>query len=189
MRRMKKRKHHGPSRSRDASPSTAADGSSPLGAPAAGDGAARSGATKRLVGTIVIVAAVIGALFVLVVGQIDFSSGSMTASAQPAHGKALYGKFCVGCHGFQGRGEFNWQSRERGAPALDSSGHAWHHEDAQLLTSILDKPAPDSRMPPMRGVLSREDALDLIAYIKTTWTPFIRDNCQGAKHLNCMSHQ
>lgn len=79
-------------------------------------------------------------------------------------------------------------NRERGAPALDSSGHAWHHEDAQLVSMILDRPVPDSRMPAWRGVLSGDDAIDLVAYIKSLWTPFIRANCQGAKHMACVSH-
>jgi len=185
MRWMSKRKRQRKPGHRHALPNSASNESLPAGAPATGNGSSRS-ATKRVFGTIAVIAAVVAALFILVVGQIDFSSGSMTASAKPAHGKALYQQYCVGCHGFEGRGEFNWQNRERGAPALDSSGHAWHHEDAQLLGMILDKPAPDSKMPPWRGVLTREDALDIIAYMKTTWTPHIRDNCQGAKHMNCM---
>ena len=55
--------------------------------------------------------------------------------------------------------------------------------------------APDSAvntipvMPAWRGVLTREDALDVIAYIKTLWTPYIRENCQGAKHMSCMAHR
>ena len=44
-------------------------------------------------------------------------------------------------------------------------------------------------MPPWRGVLSRDDAIDIVAYIKTLWTPFIRANCQGAKHMSCMSQR
>ena len=115
------------------------------------------------------------------------SSASLTASANPEHGKALYKQYCVSCHGSNGQGEFNWMYRERGAPALDSSGHAWHHEDAQLVSMILDKPAADSRMPTWRGVLSRDDAIDVVAYIKTMWTPFILANCQGAKHMACTS--
>lgn len=51
---------------------------------------------------------------------------------------------------------------------------------------ILDKPLPDSKMPAWRTVLSRDDALDLLAYIKSLWTPYIRDNCQGARHMGCM---
>lgn len=51
---------------------------------------------------------------------------------------------------------------------------------------ILNKPAPDSRMPAWSSVLSRNDAYDLLSFIKTMWTPYIRDNCQGAKHMACM---
>lgn len=139
--------------------------------------------------TVAVVAVVAMALTVLIVGQIKPSSGSLTASAQPAHGKALYDKNCAVCHGPGGRGLPGWQYQARGAPPLDSSAHAWHHEDEQLLAMILDKPAPDSVMPAWRGVLSREEALDILAYIKSLWSPYILANCQGAKHMSCMSHR
>lgn len=108
-------------------------------------------------------------------------------SGDPVHGRALYGQYCVSCHGPDGRGEPGWRRLERAAPALDITGHAWHHEDAQLIQMILDKPLPDSKMPPWRGVLSRDDAIDMLAFIKSLWTPFIRDNCQGARHMACMN--
>ena len=139
--------------------------------------------------TIAIVALMTVVLAVLIVGQIKPSSGSLTASARPAHGKELYDKNCAACHGPNGRGLPGWQYQARSAPPLDSSAHAWHHEDDQLLSMILDKPAPDSVMPAWRGVLSREDALDILAYIKSLWSPYILANCQGAKHMNCMSHR
>jgi len=131
-------------------------------------------------------AAVVGLVIVLFSWP-GASQGGLTASADAAHGKALYAKYCASCHGPNGVGEFNWMNRDRAAPPLDSSAHAWHHEDAQLVSFILDKPVPDSRMPAWRGILSRDDAIDLVAYIKTLWTPFIRDNCQGAKHMQCTS--
>jgi len=134
-------------------------------------------------------AALAVALVVALLSSPGPSSANLTASANPDHGEALYKQYCVSCHGAKGHGEFNWMNRERGAPALDSSGHAWHHEDAQLVSMILDKPVADSRMPPWRGVLSRDDAIDLVAYVKTLWTPFIRANCQGTKHMACMSQR
>jgi len=149
----------------------------------------RSGRWRSQLKTIGVVGLVAVALAVLIVGQIKPSSGSLTASARPAHGKELYDKNCAVCHGPAGRGVAGWQYQARPAPPLDSSAHAWHHEDDQLLSMILDKPAPDSVMPAWRGVLSREDALDILAYIKSLWSPFILANCQGAKHMNCMSHR
>ena len=144
---------------------------------------------RRNLTTLAVIAVVVAAFAALMIGQIKPSSGSLTASAEPARGKQLYDKYCVSCHGVEGRGQPGWQVQARRAPPLDSSAHAWHHEDAQLLAMILDKPAPDSVMPAWRGVLSREDALDIVAYMKSLWTPYIRANCQGAKHMNCMSHQ
>lgn len=128
----------------------------------------------------------------LVISTISVSAKSADRPTGPTrsdHGQVLFRQYCAACHGSSGQGEFNWQNRERGAPALDSSGHAWHHEDAQLLSMILDKPVPDSKMPAWRGALSPDDALDVIAYIKTLWTPYIRANCQGAKHMRCMGHR
>lgn len=157
-------------------------------AEAAADASPRAAGPTRRHWTIASVAIVAGAIAVGMFTLPGTSNGGLTASARPEHGKALYQQYCAACHGSNGQGEFQWQYRPRGAPALDSSGHAWHHEDAQLLSMILDKPVPDSRMPPWRGVLSREDALDLIAYIKSLWTPYIRDNCQGARHMRCAGH-
>lgn len=129
------------------------------------------------------------AMFVALLLPQGASNAGLTAAARPEHGKELYRQYCVACHSADGRGEFNWMNREHGAPALDSSGHAWHHEDAQLLSMILDKPAPDSRMPAWRGVLTQDDAIDLLAYIKTLWSPHIVANCQGAKHMQCMAQR
>lgn len=152
------------------------------------DEASKATARKSLRVPIALASAAIVAVGI---GFALFSSVTTTrADAAPLgnadHGKLLYAQFCVTCHGASGQGEFNWMNRERAAPPLDSSGHAWHHEDAQLVDMILNKPAPDSRMPAWSSVLSRNDAYDLLSFIKTMWTPYIRDNCQGAKHMACM---
>lgn len=186
---MGKRKRRGGAHQKNAAPATATNESQLTGARGVSGKPAQAGAPKRGYTTIAVVAAVIGVLVVLVVGQIKPSSGSLTASAQPAQGKVLYEKNCVDCHGAEGRGVPGWQNQERGAPPLDSSAHAWHHDDASLLAMIMDKPAPDSLMPAWRGVLTREDTLDVLAYVKSLWTPYIRENCQGVKHTNCMTHQ
>lgn len=187
---MGKRKRRAQTRHKSKTPDSGADRSRPSVVDSAFHAKPRSGGRWRShLKTTAIVAVVAMALAVLIVGQIKPSSGSLTASAQPAHGKELYNKYCVACHGAAGRGVPGWQYQARGAPPLDSSAHAWHHEDDQLLAMILDKPAPDSVMPAWRGVLTREDALDILAYIKSLWSPYILANCQGAKHMNCMSHR
>jgi mono/diheme cytochrome c family protein len=186
---MGKRKRRGRAHQRNASPVTANDGSPPAGAQGDSGKLAQVGGRKPSYATIAVVATVIVVLVVLVVGQIRPSSGSLTASAQPARGKVLFEKNCVSCHGAEGRGQPGWKNQARAAPPLDSSAHAWHHDDAQLVAMILDKPAPDSLMPAWRGVLTREDTLDVLAYVKSLWTPYIRENCQGVKHTNCMTHQ
>ncbi len=147
----------------------------------AGKARAAGGKTGSMVFGIGLVAAMV----VVLVAAGAWSKGSLTASADTRHGAALYTQYCASCHGATGHGEFDWTNRARGAPALDDSGHAWHHEDRQLLAMILDKPLPDSRMPPWRGVLSRDDAIDLVAFIKSLWSPYIRENCQGARHMEC----
>jgi len=155
---------------------------------AAGGAMFTSARWRRHLMTIAAITVVAVAFAGLIIGQIRPSSRSLTASAEPLRGKQLYDQFCAACHGAAGRGAPGWRYQERAAPPLDSSAHAWHHEDEQLLDMILDKPAPDSLMPAWRGVLTRENALDVVAYIKSLWSPYIRANCQGAKHMSCMSH-
>ena len=108
--------------------------------------AAKKGSLAFALGGVVVIGLVV-ALF----SWPGASSGSLTASAKPAHGEALYKKYCASCHGPNGQGEFNWMNKDRGAPPLDSSAHPWHHEDPQLVSMILDKPVPDSPMPPGGG--------------------------------------
>jgi len=187
---MGKRKRRAKARYKSQEPDSIADRSRPDATGGAFRGAPTpAGPWRSHLKTIAVVAVVAVALTVLIVGQTKPSSGFLTASAQPAHGRELYDKNCAVCHGAKGRGLPEWRYQARAAPPLDSSAHAWHHGDDQLIAMILDKPAPDSVMPAWRGVLTREDALDIVAYIKSLWSPYILANCQGAKHMNCMSHQ
>ncbi|MDA8109440.1 MAG: hypothetical protein M0015_12540 [Betaproteobacteria bacterium] len=41
---------------------------------------------------------------------------------------------------------------------------------------------------PHAGIEHAAPALDLVAYIKTLWSPYLRAHCQGAKHVQCMEH-
>ncbi|MDG4719519.1 MULTISPECIES: c-type cytochrome [Thalassospira] len=101
-----------------------------------------------------------------------------------ALGKKVYDANCASCHGARFEGEANW--RERGedgllpAPPHDESGHTWHHPDAVLFALTKYGPAVmagdgyKSAMPGFEGVLSDEEILASLSYIKSRWPDEIR---------------
>lgn len=105
-------------------------------------------------------------------------------------GKALYKTNCQGCHGNDGVGE-NYSKaslankKYRMAPPLDYSAHTWHHTDDALVKTILNGSPNSKRMIAWKKILSKKDAQDLVAYIKSLWGQRELD-CQGPKHMRCM---
>lgn len=103
------------------------------------------------------------------------STGSSPAPTPSlAVGQELYATQCAECHGVAGEGEPNWkQPRDDGtypAPPHDSSGHTWHHPDAQLLAIIAQGGSmANSRMPSFDQEMSQDDMRAVLAYIKTFW--------------------
>jgi mono/diheme cytochrome c family protein len=96
-----------------------------------------------------------------------------------ALGKKVYDANCASCHGAKLQGEENW--RERGpdgllpAPPHDATGHTWHHPDAVLFAVTKYGPAAmaggdyKSAMPAYDGVLSDEEIIASLSYIKSRW--------------------
>lgn len=104
-------------------------------------------------------------------------------------GQGLFTTYCVACHGVNGVGErpddiYTQDSYGFVAPPLDDTGHAWHHTDDQLITTILEGSPRNSRMIAWEHVLTEREALSVVTYIKSLWSPFVRDNCQGPAHMN-----
>lgn len=115
-----------------------------------------------------------------------------------ALGQRVYRANCAACHGTQLRGQPNW--RERGpdgllpAPPQDASGHTWHHPDTQLfaivkygVARVINKPEYKTSMPAYEGVLSDDDIVAVLSWIRSRWPPEIRKrhdavNAQAAKH-------
>jgi mono/diheme cytochrome c family protein len=101
--------------------------------------------------------------------------------AAVTRGAEVYQDYCASCHGDQLQGEANWRQRDAEgylpAPPHDASGHTWHHGDAQLLeitlkgTEALVGSGYRSRMQGYEGVLSEQDILAVLAFIKSTWPP------------------
>jgi mono/diheme cytochrome c family protein len=105
-------------------------------------------------------------------------------------GARLYAENCQQCHGVQGVGERPDDPNAKDdygfvAPALNDDAHAWHHPDRQLIDMILNGSSRNQRMIAWKATLSRDDAENLVAYIKNLWS-FRSLACQGGRHMKCM---
>lgn len=98
-------------------------------------------------------------------------------------GKAIYANNCAACHGESLQGQPNWRERMPNgrlpAPPHDKTGHTWHHPDGMLVDMVRNglvpgKTAPPgyvSDMPAYRDILSDQEIIAVLAYIKSTWPP------------------
>ena len=102
-----------------------------------------------------------------------------------ALGQDIYAAQCAACHGARLEGQPNWRMRgEDGllpAPPHDASGHTWHHDDETLFTLTkyglagLMENAPPSSMPIYESVLSDEEIIAVLSFIKSTWPDELRE--------------
>ncbi len=134
----------------------------------------------------------ISILFSLSVTGVTWAeTGKRSDPESVARGEQLYNTHCIACHKRDGVGEpvVPWSIRRPGfieAMPLNETSHAWHHGDEQLINMILDgTPRSRTRMPVLRGILSEQDAAELVAYLKSLWSDRIVA-CQGPKHMDCM---
>ena len=94
-------------------------------------------------------------------------------------GKLIYKRSCASCHGRRLQGQPLWQLQDqfagRRAPAHDQTGHTWSHSDEDLFHVTLDGRFPStpstvpSYMPAFRGVLTNQQIIATLAFIKATW--------------------
>ena len=93
-------------------------------------------------------------------------------------GQEVYAESCASCHGADLEGQPDWRRRlDNGrmpAPPHDETGHTWHHADGQLFTITKHGvravvPGYQSDMPAFEGILSDEEIIAVLAYIKSTW--------------------
>lgn len=98
-------------------------------------------------------------------------------------GAALYAETCAACHGADLEGQPDWQSPGPDgvlpAPPHDESGHTWHHDTGLLFdyTKFGGQAALDARgvtgfrsgMPGFGEMLSDDEILDVLAFIRSTW--------------------
>lgn len=123
-------------------------------------------------------------------GAVHAETGKAPDPEAVVRGKQLYESYCQACHKKEGVGEppIPWSIRKPGyftAMPLNETSHAWHHGDEQLAAIILQGLRRTKRMPAFGSVLSEKDAFDIVAYMKSLWSPRIIA-CQGPKHMSCM---
>lgn len=95
-----------------------------------------------------------------------FAAGAQAAS----HGKSVYERTCVACHGADGKGTLP------GVPALGGKAGRLAKPDAVLLKSILvgyQTPGSPMAMPPKGGdpTLTEEDAAAVLQYMRNSFKP------------------
>ncbi|NML13940.1 c-type cytochrome [Azohydromonas caseinilytica] len=101
-------------------------------------------------------------------------------------GERLYQAHCASCHGANLEGQADW--REPGADGLlpapphDQGGHTWHHPDELLLritkygvAKAAGLPEHKSAMPAFEGVLSDEEIVAVLSWIKSKWPDAVRE--------------
>jgi S-disulfanyl-L-cysteine oxidoreductase SoxD len=102
-----------------------------------------------------------------------------------ALGQQVYAQYCAACHGANLEGEADWQSQNEDrsfrAPPHDADGHTWHHSDEVLVEAIQlggarlpDNIGGTSNMPAYDDILTDEEILAVLAYIKRSWPDNIR---------------
>lgn len=93
-------------------------------------------------------------------------------------GMPLYEQNCAACHGSLEVG-----STPANATRHDATGHTWQHPDYALFQLIRDgvavascMPVDEKDMPRFASILSDEELVAVLSYIKSTWPQDIRDH-------------
>ena len=97
-------------------------------------------------------------------------------------GQAIFQSNCAVCHGADGEGQPDWHIKKPDgvlpAPPLNGDGHTWHHGDGTLYTYVSrggkafespSVPSFKSGMPAFGEVLSHDDIIAVIEYVKSLW--------------------
>lgn len=103
-----------------------------------------------------------------------------------AQGAEIYTQTCAACHGSNLEGQVeNWQSPGADgllpAPPHNETGHTWHHGDGLLfeitkygVTAAANLTDYRSAMPAYDGVLTDQEIIAVLSFIKSTWPEEIK---------------
>ncbi len=97
-------------------------------------------------------------------------------------GRQLYETYCAACHGVKGEGDKKWPELnvlgDMTAPPHNETGHTWRHSTEELVKMTLKghrDPYNETEflnMPSFEGILTREQVIDILSYLKQWWTPY-----------------
>ena len=104
-----------------------------------------------------------------------------------ALGQSIYSENCASCHGVNLEGQPNWrlpgQDGQLPAPPHDATGHTWHHDEDTLFRltkygtgALIGDPNYESNMPIYGGLLTDDEIIAALSYIKSTWPQKIRES-------------
>jgi mono/diheme cytochrome c family protein len=139
----------------------------------------------------------LSALALVACGQADDPTRLRADDARVvAQGQAIYAARCASCHGANLEGQPNWQMRDaRGrlpAPPHDAKGHTWHHPDEVLfritkhgVAKAANLPGYESDMPAFEGVLTDEEIVAVLSFIKSRWP---QRNRRAQEEVNAAHH-
>lgn len=88
------------------------------------------------------------------------------ASGVPAKGKAAYEKYCLVCHGPQGKGD-GPAGKALKPPAVDFTSAESKKKSKPDLMHIVENGKPGTAMGPWKGQLSQAELNELMEYVMT----------------------
>ncbi len=91
---------------------------------------------------------------------------AVEAAGDSAKGKAIYEKYCMACHGPQGKGD-GPAGKMLKPPAADFTSAESKKKSEEDLRQVVENGKPGTAMGPWKSQLSDADIKDVLAYLIT----------------------
>lgn len=102
---------------------------------------------------------------IILLGIWGWTMTARAADAVPQKGRPIYEKYCLLCHGPEGRGD-GPQGQMMKPPATNFKSPASRNKSDAELMKIIREGHPNSAMTKWTGILSESDMQNVLAYIR-----------------------